>query len=258
MLIVIKIGTSTLTHEDGKLNMNIIDKICKTLKKLKALGFRVILVSSGAIGVGMGKIGLKTRPKSTIEKQALAAIGQCELMSIYSKEFIKYNIITAQVLLTADVVSNKISKQNVINTLTALIDMGIIPIVNENDTVSTNEIHGLNFGDNDNLSAIVARLICADKLIILTDIDGLYDKDPRKNNDARKINIVNKTDKYIYKFAKDSGSNRGTGGMITKVKAARLCMEALIDCHIINGQNPDDIFRLLDGDESIGTVFKSI
>ena len=255
-MLVIKVGTSTLTHKSGSLNTEIIDKICKTISKLKNLGFKIILVSSGAIGVGMGKMGLISRPESTKEKQALAAIGQCELMHIYSENFHKYNKVAAQVLLTADVVLNEVSKQNVINTFTVLMDMGVVPIVNENDTVSVNELHGLNFGDNDNLSAIVATLINANKLIILTDIDGLYDKDPRKNKDARKISVVTTASKDIYKFAKESGSNRGTGGMITKVKAAKLCMDSLIECHIINGQDPQAIFKLLDGDENIGTVFK--
>lgn len=254
--IVIKVGTSTLTHPSGKINIRHLENLCKVIADLQNSGKEITLVSSGAIGVGVGKLNLKTRPRETSKKQALAAIGQCELMFMYDKFFGEFNHTVAQVLLTADVVHNRGSRQNVQNTFAELIDMGIIPVVNENDTVATDELEGNNFGDNDNLSAIVAKLIDADLLVILTDIDGLYDKDPRKYSDARRIPIVEKIDQEIEALAGGAGSLFGTGGMTTKVGAAKLSTQAGIPCCVIKGDNPANLYPLFNG-QAIGTIFKS-
>ena len=252
--IVIKVGTSTLTHPSGKINIRHVENLCKVIADLQNSGKEITLVSSGAIGVGVGKLNLKARPNETSKKQALAAIGQCELMFMYDKFFGEYNHTVAQVLLTADVVDNKVGRQNVQNTFTELIDMGIIPVVNENDTVATDELEGNNFGDNDNLSAIVAKLIGADLLVILTDIDGLYDKDPRKHSDARRIPVVEKIDAKVEALAGGAGSIFGTGGMTTKVSAAKVSTGAGIPCCVIKGDNPANLYPLFEG-QTIGTIF---
>ncbi len=252
--IVIKVGTSTLTYENGRVNLRNLEKLCKVLSDLHNSGKQIILVSSGAIGVGVGKLKLKERPHETRYKQALAAVGQCELMFLYDKFFGEYNNSVAQVLLTKDVVLNEFSKHNVVNTFQTLLEMGIIPIVNENDTVATDELIGANFGDNDNLSAIVADLVGADLLIILTDIDGLYESDPRKNPDAKKISVVPHIDDFIREMAGGSGSNRGTGGMSTKITAAAAATSAGINTCVMGGDDPSNIYKLLNG-ESIGTMF---
>ncbi len=252
--IVVKVGTSTLTYDSGRLNIRRIDHLCKVLSDLQNSGREVILVSSGAIGVGVGKLGLKQRPKETRKKQAVAAVGQCELMFVYDKLFGEYNRTVAQILLTRDVVEHDHSKQNVVNTFEALMEMGIIPVVNENDTVAIDELDGQNFGDNDTLSAIVADIVEADLLVILTDIDGLYEEDPRKNPDAKRIPVVRHIDGHIREIAGGSGSNRGTGGMSTKITAAVVATEAGIDCCVINGENPELLYDLLEGRES-GTRF---
>ncbi len=252
--IVVKVGTSTLTYENGKVNIRRMEKLCKVLSDLHNSGKQIILVSSGAIGVGMGKLNMEKRPKETRYKQALAAVGQCELMFLYDKLFGEYNNHVAQVLLTKNVVTNDHSRQNVVNTFQSLIEMGIIPIVNENDTVAIDELVGDNFGDNDNLSAIVADLVAADMLIILTDIDGLYDSDPRKNPDAKKISVVTHIDDNIREMAGGSGSNRGTGGMATKITAAAAATSSGINCCVMSGNIPENIYKLLDG-EQIGTMF---
>lgn len=254
--IVIKVGTSTLTYNNGSLNIKTIDKLCKVISDLRNSGKEIILVSSGAIGVGVGKLKLKSRPSETKYRQALAAIGQCELMFIYDKLFGEYNNTVAQVLLTKEVVDNKITKKNVINTINTLLEMGIVPIVNENDAVSTDELEGTNFGDNDNLSAIVSKIVSADLLLILTDIDGLYDSDPRLNNNAVKIPVVNNIDENIKKLAGGTNSNRGTGGMITKVLAADFANNVGIPCCVMNGSDPEKIYSFLSGEE-VGTLFKS-
>lgn len=254
--IVIKVGTSTLTYNDGSLNIRIIDKLCKVISDLRNSGKEIILVSSGAIGVGVGKLKLKSRPSETKYRQALAAIGQCELMFIYDKIFGEYNNTVAQVLLTKEVVDNEITKKNVVNTINTLLEMGIVPIVNENDAVSTDELEGTNFGDNDNLSAIVSKIVSADLLLILTDIDGLYDSDPRVNNNAVKIPVVNNIDENIKKLAGGTNSNRGTGGMITKVLAADFANSVGIPCCVMNGADPEKIYNFLSGEE-VGTLFKS-
>lgn len=252
--IVIKVGTSTLTHEGGKLNLRRLEGLCKTISDLQNSGKKIILVSSGAIGVGVGKLGLKERPDDTAKKQALAAVGQCELMFMYDKFFSEYNRTVAQVLLTADVTGDPSGRKNVENTFCELLDMDIIPIVNENDTVAVDELEGKNFGDNDTLSAIVANLTKADALVILTDIDGMYSADPRKNRDAVRIPVIEHITPEIEALAGGVGSSRGTGGMATKVKAAKIATEKGIACCVINGNNPDILYDLFDG-KDIGTKF---
>ncbi len=254
MRIVIKIGTSTLAHSSGHLNIRRVEELCKVISDIKNAGNQVIVVSSGAIGVGMGKLGLPEKPTSTKEKQALAAIGQCELMFMYDKLFGEYNNMVAQVLLTRGDVDTEHGKENVLNTFNTLLSMGIIPIVNENDTVAIDELEGHNFGDNDMLSAIVAKLVSADGLVILTNIDGLYDADPRKNKDAKRLERVEKITEEIEQMAGGSGSNRGTGGMTTKVMAAKYVTEAGIDCFVIAGDDPERIYDVTDG-KSVGTLF---
>ncbi len=255
--IVVKVGTSTLTYENGRVNLRNMEKLCKVLSDLHNSGKQIILVTSGAIGVGVGKLKLPERPTETRYKQALAAVGQCELMFLYDKFFGEYNNSVAQILLTKDIVLNEYSKQNVVNTFQALLEMGIIPIVNENDTVAIDELIGANFGDNDNLSAIVADLVGADMLIILTDIDGLYETDPRKDPDAKRISRVEHIDDHIREMAGGSGSNRGTGGMSTKITAAAAATSAGINTVVMAGDDPAKIYKLLAGEE-IGTIFTAV
>lgn len=251
-VIVVKVGTSTLTHENGKMNLRLVELLCRVLSDLQNSGKKIVLVSSGAVGVGMGKIGLETRPRGTAKKQALAAIGQCELMFIYDKFFGEYNQNVAQVLLTADVVSEAERSHNVINTFNELLDMNIIPIVNENDTVAVDE---LNFGDNDTLSAIVATLVGADALMILTDIDGVYDSNPKTNPNAKRIPVIREINEEIRAMAGGAGSNRGTGGMATKIRAAEIAAEKHIPTYILAGDDPENLYRVFDG-QDIGTVFE--
>ena len=251
---VVKVGTSTLTYENGKLNYRTIESLCKVLSDLQNKGEQIMLVSSGAIGVGMGKTGLVKRPSETKKKQALAAIGQCELMFMYDKFFGEYNHSVAQILLTRYAVETEQKRQNIINTIDELLSMNIIPIINENDTVAIDELEGNNFGDNDMLSAIVASLVNSDRLIILTDIDGLYDSNPRANPDAKKITTVDKITPEILAMAAGSGSNRGTGGMLTKLQAAEYATSRGVICHVINGSNPKSLYEILDG-KNKGTVF---
>ncbi len=251
--IVFKVGTSTLTYEGGGINIRRVEKFVKVLSDLKNQGKEIILVTSGAIGVGMGKLGIKNRPAETREKQALAAIGQCELMDFYAKLFWGYNHTVAQLLLTKDVVENDVLKNNAVNTFETLLGLGVIPIVNENDSISAEQIE---FGDNDTLSALVATLTDADLLILLSDIDGLYDANPNTNPDAKLISLVNGVDDSIRALAGNAGSNRGTGGMITKLTAATIANEKGIDMFILNGADPDIIYDLLDG-KKVGTLFKS-
>lgn len=254
--IVVKVGTSTLTYENGKINYRRIEHLCKVLADLQNQGNKIVLVSSGAIGIGVGKLGLKSRPVETKEKQALAAIGQCELMFMYDKLFGEYNHTVAQILLTKYDVETVQKRQNILNSMETLFDMDIIPIINENDTVAIDELEGANIGDNDMLSAIVAKLISADKLIILTDIDGLYDKNPKTCPDAKKFDVVEEITDEIFSMARGTGSNRGTGGMITKLSAASYVNEAGIDCYIVNGENPSVLYDVTEG-KNIGTLFKS-
>ena len=252
--IVIKVGTSTLTYENGKMNLRRMETLCKVLSDLQNSGREIVLVTSGAIGVGVGKLGLPERPLETEKKQAVAAVGQCELMFTYDKLFGEYNRTVAQVLLTADVVASEHNKKNTQNTFNELIKMDIIPVVNENDSVAIDELVGNNFGDNDTLSATVAKLVDADLLVILTDIDGLYDSNPRTNPNASRIPYVEKIMDEIRAIAGRTGSNRGTGGMSTKVSAAALANEAGICCCVMSGADPKSLYRLFDG-EQIGTVF---
>ena len=252
--VVIKVGTSTLLHNNGKLDLRHFSMLCRVIADLQNGGRQVTLVTSGAIGVGLGKLGLNKRPDETSKKQALAAVGQCELMFMYDKLFGEYNQTIAQVLVTADVLDESKTRTNVTNTFTRLIDMGIIPVVNENDTVATAELEGRNIGDNDTLSATVARLVDADLLIILTDIDGLYDSNPQKNPDARLISLVDEITPAIRKLAGPAGSKLGTGGMSTKIKAAEIATSAGIPCFVIGGSDPDNLYRIFDG-EKVGTLF---
>lgn len=251
--IVVKVGTSTLTHSTGRLNIRRIERLIKILSDIKNSGREVILVSSGAIGVGCGKLGITEKPEDIPTKQAIAAIGQCELMYFYDRQFSNYNHTVAQVLLTKDIVENKTRRTNCQNTLSKLLSMGMIPIINENDTVSIDEIE---FGDNDTLSAIVAELVEADLLLILSDIDGLYDKDPNKDSNAKLIKEVEKIDDSIISLAKGASSKLGTGGMITKVHAAQIATRAGIDMVIMNGANPKHIYDLFEN-KPVGTIFRS-
>lgn len=252
--VVVKVGTSTLTYENGGVNFRRIDKLAQVLSDLHNSGKDVILVSSGAIGVGVGLMGFKSRPDETRYKQALAAIGQCELMNLYSKFFEEYGQTVGQILLTRDVIENGDTKRNITNTIETLLEMKVIPIVNENDTVATDELVGTNIGDNDTLSAVVAGITEADTLVFLTDIDGLYDADPRKNPEAKRIPMVEGVTEEIKNLAGGSGSSRGTGGMITKVMAAELANHYGIDVIVCSGENPSVLYKLFEG-ENVGTIF---
>lgn len=251
--VVVKVGTSTLTHKTGLLNIRRVELLVKILADLKNSGRDVILVSSGAIGVGVGELGLKSRPTDTPSKQACAAIGQCELMYMYDKLFSQYNHKVAQVLLTRDIVERESRKENVVNTFNRLLDFNVIPVVNENDTVSVEELE-LEFGDNDTLSAIVGELVDADLLLILSDIDGLYDQNPRECPDAQLIHQVEAVTETLREAAGGKGSSLGTGGMVTKLNAAQIALEAGFPMVLLNGQNPEQIYDLFAGKE-VGTIF---
>lgn len=252
--IVVKVGTSTLTYENGKPNLRRIEALCKVLSDLQNSGREVILVTSGAIGVGMGKLGMRERPAETERKQAVAAVGQCELMFIYDKFFDEYNQNVAQVLLSSDVLNSQATRKNVENTFRELLEMGIIPVVNENDTVAVDELVGAKIGDNDTLSAVVAILTDADLLVILTDIDGLYDANPKTSADAKRIPYVAEITPEVRALAGGAGTSRGTGGMFTKVSAAATANEKGIPCCVMSGATPANLYRLFDG-EQIGTIF---
>ena len=231
------------------------DRLALALSELMNEEREVILVSSGAIGVGMGNFGLKKRPAGMGMKQAMAAIGQCELMNIYSRLFAAYNQTVAQMLLTKPDIKDDIRKINVLNTFKSLLDLGVIPIVNENDSVSVDEIKSLiMFGDNDTLSAAVTKLVGADLLIILSDIDGLYDSNPKENKECKLISIVENIDDSIRSCAGSAGTRRGTGGMVTKLDAAEIATSAGANMVIANGSDPMIILDILKGDE-IGTLF---
>ncbi len=249
--VVVKVGTSTLTYENGRLNLRRIESLVKVLSDIKNSGKEVVLVTSGAIGVGAGQLGLKERPRDIGGKQAAAAVGQCELMYTYDKQFAEYGHVTAQMLLTRDVVEDENRKRNVINTLHRLLEYGAVPIINENDTVATEEIE---FGDNDTLSAMVAELAGAELLVLLTDIDGLFDADPRVHPDAQRIPVVEKIDESLLAIAGGAGSSRGTGGMLTKLYAARIASAAGIYTIIMDGARPSRLYDVLDG-QSVGTLF---
>ena len=252
MRIVVKVGTSTLAHPTGRLNIQRMEKLCKVLSDLKNMGHEIILVSSGAIAMGFGKLNLSERPKDVPTKQASAAVGQCELMYIYDKLFTEYNHTVAQLLITApDIEEGGVRKQNFHNTLARLLELGALPVINENDTISTEEF---GIGDNDTLSAIVAVTIQADLLILLSDIDGLFDGDPRKNPDAKLIDTVEKIDEHIISLSGGSGSNLGTGGMATKLRAAQMATAAGCEMVIANGQSPEVLYDVAAG-KRVGTRF---
>lgn len=252
--IVVKVGTSTLAHKTGKLNIRRVERLVKILADLSNSGREIILVSSGAMGLGMGKLGFVKKPIDTPSKQALAAVGQCELMYMYGKMFGEYNIVVAQLLLTKYILLEE-RKSNVENAVNKLLEQGVIPIVNENDTVAIDELE-LEMGENDSLAATIAAVAKADALVILSDIDGLFDDDPKKNDDARLISVVKDIDSNIKAIAKGAGSKLGTGGMATKIKAAEIASTAGIDTVIMNGKSPEKLYDLLDG-KQIGTRFVS-
>ncbi len=251
MRIVVKLGTSTLAHSTGRLNIRRIEELCKVLSDLKNAGHQIILVSSGAIGMGVGKLSLSTRPEDIPTKQAAAAVGQCELMYTYDKIFTEYNHTVAQILITSPDIEDIKRKQNFHNTLERLLELGALPIINENDTVSTDEIE---IGDNDTLSAIVTANINADLLVLLSDIDGLYDKDPHKCNDAKLIEVVDEINEDIIKLGGEKGSSFGTGGMATKLKAAKIATDAGCEMVIANGADPLKLYEIVEG-KPVGTKF---
>ena len=254
MRIVIKVGTSTLTHATGKLNIRRVEKLCKVMSDLKNAGHELILVSSGAIAMGVGKMNLTRKPDDVPTKQALAAVGQCELMYVYDKLFSEYHHTVAQLLLTGSVVEDSQRHMNFQNTLFRLLQLGALPIVNENDTVATAEIA---VGDNDTLGAIVAVNVRAELLVLMSDIEGLYTADPRKDPSAELIPEVRELTPELLALAGDAGSALGTGGMVTKLKAAGLCMAAGCDMIITNGQRPRDLYRIAEG-EPVGTRFYGV
>lgn len=257
--IVIKIGSSSLMHnETGRLNLGKIEKLVRTIVDIKNSGKDVVLVSSGAIAVGRMAIGLNEKPDELPVKQACAAIGQAKLMMVYQKIFAEYSTTAAQVLMTKATVMNDKSRRNAQNTFNELLNLGAVPIVNENDTVSTYEIKQVQtFGDNDRLSAIVTSIIDADLLILLSDIDGLYTDDPNSNPDARFINQVDVIDDKLFNMGKStSGSGVGTGGMATKLKAAGIAVSSGADMVIANGNDIDNIAKIMSGAD-VGTLFVS-
>ena len=249
--IVIKVGTSTLTHHTGKSNIRQIKKLVAVISDIVNSGVEVALVTSGAIGVGVGKLGLRDRPTNTAGKQAAATIGQCELMFMYDKMFAEFGHTVGQFLITKRDVDNDECRENLINAFEKTFEYGAIPIINENDAVAVEEIV---FGDNDSLSAIVAKLIKADALLILTDIDGLYTDDPRTNPAARFVHTVNRIDEELEKMGKGAGSAVGTGGMATKIEAAKIATEAGADMVIANGDNIYAINDIMAG-KKVGTLF---
>lgn len=250
--IVLKLGTSTLTHKTGKLNIRRMTNLVRILSDLHNAGRELLIVSSGAVGMGVGKLNLPERPKDTPSKQAAAAVGQCELMHIYDDMFAKYSVTVAQILLTKTTLSND-RLPHVQNTIRRLLELGVIPIVNENDTVSIDELE-LEIGENDSLSAQLAVAADADLLIIMSDINGLYSADPRTNADAEVIRVVEKIDEKIEQMAGGAGTSFGTGGMTTKINAAKIATENGVDMVIMNGRDPEKLYALFDGEE-VGTHF---
>ncbi len=251
MRIVVKIGTSTLAHPTGHLHIRRVESLCKILSDIKNAGHQVILVSSGAIGMGVGKLGLPGRPKDIPSKQAAAAIGQCELMYTYDKLFGEYHHTVAQLLITREDTEEKRRRENFINTLRRLLELQALPIINENDTVATEE---LGIGDNDTLAAVVAKHIQADLLILLSDIDGLFTADPHTHPEAVLLDRVTKIDDEIRNLAGVSASGQGTGGMVTKLHAAEICLSCGCDMVIANGRNPENLYAILEG-KGVGTTF---
>ncbi len=251
MRIVIKVGTSTLTYENSCVNIRVIENLCKILSDMKNAGNEIILVSSGAIAIGVGKLNLSEKPREIAAKQAAAAVGQCELMYIYDKQFSKYNHTVAQVLLTAPDLESADRHEKFKNTMEKLLEMRVLPIINENDTVATHEIE---FGDNDTLAAQVADSIKADLLVLLSDIDGLYDSDPHINKDAKLISSVYEITEEIEAASGGAGTARGTGGMYTKIKAAKIAVNSGCDMIIANGASPEILYKIIDK-KDFGTRF---
>ncbi len=249
--LVVKVGTSTLTYDTGKTNIRRMHKLVSVLSDIVNSGIEVALVTSGAIGVGVGKLGLKERPSGISGRQAAATVGQCELMFMYDKLFGEYGHTVGQLLITKSDVDSEERRKNLVNTFEKLFDYGAVPIVNENDSVAVDEIV---YGDNDSLSAIVAKLVNADALIILTDIDGLYDDNPNENEDAKLISQVDEITDELIAVAGGHGSRFSTGGMVTKLHAAQIAMDAGIDTIVMNGAAPESIYKALDG-KQIGTFF---
>ena len=250
---VVKVGTSTLTYPTGKTNLQIVDRLARVLSDLQNQGKEVVLVSSGAIGMAVGKLGLAKKPQETAKKQAVAAVGQCELMFMYDKLFSEYGNTIGQLLITRSDFESDERRANLSNSFEKLFEFGAIPVINENDSIAVEEIV---FGDNDTLSAMVAKLVNADALIILSDIDGLYSGNPREDENAYLIPVVEEISDELMAIAGTKGSTRGTGGMVTKLHAAQIAMDAGIDTVVMNGAQPEDIYRLLDG-RQIGTYFKA-
>ena len=255
MRITVKVGTSTLAHATGRLNIQRMESLCKVLSDLKNAGHEIILVSSGAIGMGVGKLNLPGRPKDMPTKQAAAAVGQCELMYTYDKLFNEYSHTVAQVLLTGEDVKNDQRRHNMRSTIFRLLELGALPIINENDTVATDEVGVENtIGENDTLSAIVAAAVESDLLILLSDIDGLYDGDPHRDPHAKLIPVVRAVDEHILSLGGGSGSALGTGGMATKLRAARIVTEAGCEMVIANGSKPQLLYDIAAGKDA-GTRF---
>lgn len=253
MRVVIKIGTSTLAHSTGRLNIRRVEELCKVMSDLKNAGNEIILVSSGAIGMGVGKLSLSSRPTDIPTKQAAAAVGQCELMYIYDKLFSEYNHTVAQILITGEDIEHTDRRANFENTMRRLLELGVLPIVNENDSIATDEIV---IGDNDTLGAIVATTLEADLLVILSDIDGLFTADPHRDENAVLLHTVNEITPEIEAMIGGAGSNLGTGGMYTKIKAAKMATAKGTDMIIANGNDPDILYDITEG-KDVGTRFIS-
>lgn len=253
--IVLKMGSSTLTHKTGKLNIRRMTNLVRVIADLHNAGKEILMVSSGSVAAGVGRLNLLERPKDTPTKQAVAAVGQCELMHFYEELFAKYNVTVAQILLTRATLNNE-RLPHVQNTIRRLLEMGVIPIVNENDTVAIDELE-LEIGENDSLSATVAAATGADLLVILSDINGLYSADPRTHADAQVIREVSRIDERIEQMAGGAGSALGTGGMATKINAAKIATEAGVDMVIMNGRNPELLYDLFDG-KPVGTHFMAV
>lgn len=254
--IVVKVGTSTLTNGVGQSDLRSFDRMACVLSDVQNMGYEIILVSSGAIAVGTNKLKLKSRPASMRQKQAAAAVGQCSIMFLYDKFFGDYDKTIAQILLNAEDIEQEEKKENLTNTFNTLLEMGVIPVVNENDSVSYTEIESEErlFGDNDMLSAVVAILCKAGRLVIFSDIDGLYERDPRLHPDAQLLKRIEQIDDSVYALAGGAGSRRGTGGMRTKLQAAALATSQGIDTFITNGKSPQTLYDLINGKHA-GTLF---
>ena len=251
MRIVVKIGTSTLAYATGQLNIRRVEELCKTMSDIRNAGHELILVSSGAIGMGVGKLGLRARPRDIPTKQAAAAVGQCELMYVYDKLFSEYHHTVAQLLITADNLSNETRHANFTNTLNRLLELGAVPVINENDTVATDEIV---IGDNDTLAAMVAESVEANLLVLLSDIDGLYTADPHADPTARLLPVVHRVDDGVRALAGVSSTDQGTGGMVTKLRAAEICLNCGCEMVIANGREPTLLYDIVEG-KPVGTRF---